>query len=88
MPSVLVVDTARLGHSWLRPLSNWADALASLLPDDCPFLAVGVANIDLHNVEFPMGIAMRSSISERDRALVTPVDDLWTSTSVGLIVPR
>lgn len=71
MPSLLVVDIARLGNAWLRPLSVWAGALAHLLSADSPFLAVAVTNGDLASVDLPLGVALRPALDSVERTLIT-----------------
>jgi hypothetical protein len=67
-PSLLLVDFARLGNAWLRPLNIWAKRLASRLPDDCPFLAVAVTSADLHQVDLALAIALRPGLTDVERA--------------------
>lgn len=76
-PSVLLVDLARLGGAWLRPPNVWAGSLAKLIPDDCPFLALAVTVVDLHQVDIPLGYALRSNTSAAQQLLVKSLfDDL------------
>jgi hypothetical protein len=42
MPTVLVIDIARCGFAWLRPLPMWQQALERLLDEDDPYIASAV----------------------------------------------
>ncbi len=69
-PSLLLVDFARLGNAWLRPLDIWAKRLARRLPEDCPFLAVAVTNADLHQNDLALAAALRPELTAGERAVV------------------
>jgi hypothetical protein len=81
MPAVLLIDLARLGNAWLRPLDEWAARLARSLPQDCPYVAMAVTIADLHQVDIPLGVAMRPTATEAQRARVKCMIDHLSETS-------
>lgn len=68
MPTLLLVDVARTGLSWIRPERVWAQMLAARLPESTPFIgaAVMVPRLDRHTVE--IAVAARPSAAVLDRS--------------------
>lgn len=47
MPTVIVIDLARCGLAWLRPLRIWEQVLRGMLDEDDPYVAIAVMVTDL-----------------------------------------
>ncbi|MBY8879463.1 hypothetical protein K7862_17735 [Streptomyces sp. PLK6-54] len=65
-PTILLVDIARTGMSWMRSPMSWAPRLAELLPDDTPFVGVGVMLQTLDNADVPISFALRANADAAD----------------------
>lgn len=68
MPTILLVDSARAGLSWIRPPHIWARRLADRLPENTPFIGMAVMIPTLGNADTPMAMALRSSADSADLA--------------------
>ena len=67
MPTVLVVDIARLGAGWMRPPVVWAHELAGAIPASCPFVGLAVFVPSLDSVESEIALAVSPSVSTEVR---------------------
>ncbi|MEU8622586.1 hypothetical protein [Streptomyces sp. NPDC048623] len=65
-PTILLVDTARTGLSWMRQPQYWASRLASLLPDTAPFVGVGIMLQTLDSADVPISFALRGNAAADD----------------------
>jgi hypothetical protein len=68
MPTVLLVDAARTGMAWIRPPHIWARSLADQLPDDTPFIGVGVMIPTLDSPDASISLALRANVPAEDMA--------------------
>jgi hypothetical protein len=68
MPTILLVDIARAGLSWIRPERIWAQLLAARLPDDTSFIGVAVMVSRIDNPTVDFALAMRANVPERSSA--------------------
>lgn len=66
MPTLLLVDVARTGLSWIRPERVWAQMLAARLPENTPFIgaAVMVPRLDSPTVEIAMAARPNAAATE------------------------
>lgn len=62
MPTLLVIDIARAGVGWLRPLKTWAERVERQLSATNSFagVAVGIATLDSNDL--PLGLALRPNL--------------------------
>ena len=70
MPTLLLIDAARMGISWIRPPHIWARQLADRLPDDTPFVGVGVMIPTLVRDDAEVCLAVRPNAPETAMAAV------------------
>ncbi|MFE2038496.1 hypothetical protein ACFXBB_35810 [Streptomyces scopuliridis] len=75
-PTILLVDTARTGLSWMRQPQYWASRLASLLPNTSPFVGIGIMLQTLDSADVPISFALRENAAadELDAAKKLAID--------------
>jgi hypothetical protein len=82
--TVLLVDLARLGNAWLRPLDRWVEMLRSRLPADCPFVGLAVTIADIHTVKLPLAYFITPIATAAEADLVNSLfQDLRTAPTIG-----
>jgi hypothetical protein len=79
MPTVLVIDVARCGLAWMRPLEMWRQVLEDILDEDDPYVAVAVMVIAPGG---PMQVAWVAN-PHRDRTMMERVSQLFTQLSTA-----
>ncbi|MEU4116500.1 hypothetical protein AB0F71_18655 [Kitasatospora sp. NPDC028055] len=65
-PTILLIDAARTGLSWMRSPGSWARRLADLLPDSTPFVGIGVMIPTLDKADAPISLALRGNAAAED----------------------
>lgn len=81
-PTLLVVDAARLGIGWMRNASGWARTLAMSLPQDTPFVGVGVMFPTLTESGADLAVVTRRNLPVAQESAVHQLTDRLGMTSV------
>lgn len=85
LPSLVLVDVARWGDAWNRPMEDWASHLATALEPTFPYLAIAVTNAGIHDVDLPLAVALRPELADEDRKRVVDlVEALRPSTDLAV----
>ena len=81
MPTILLVDAARVGMSWMPSPQSWAERLAEGLPADSHFVGVGVMIPTLDHKDASLAITLRSNAPEQ-----AVKDGLQLAKDLGLTI--
>ncbi len=88
MPTILLVDAARTGMAWIRPPHIWAARLAEQLPQDTPFVGVGLMIPTLDNPDASFSIALRPNAPEEPLPAARKlIHDLGSAAGANSVTP-
>jgi hypothetical protein len=75
MPTILLVDAARTGLSWIRPPSIWARRLADRLPAGTSFVGVAVMIPTLDSPDVAIALALQENLPTQQMADINALTD-------------
>ncbi len=81
MPTILLVDAARVGMSWMPSPQSWAARLSEGLPAGSDFVGVGVMIPTLDHKDAPLAITVRFNAPKQ-----AVTDGLQLARDLGLTI--